>query len=108
LVPPLSKAFDVDPIKHFPIILLPNRKQVLVTRQLLSILSGLFHVPRSSWTDTEQLLHHSDRGCQISFALFFVAISSFLGDYIKDDIFPSKLELVDGVKQSEDEKKALS
>lgn len=57
--------------------------------------------------DTKQLLHHSDRGCQISFALFFVAISSFIGGYIKDAIFTSKLELVDGVKQSEDEKKAL-
>ena len=46
--PPLSKAFEVLPIIHLPIILLPNRKHVFVTLQLFKILSGLSHLPDSS------------------------------------------------------------
>ena len=48
LSPPLSKAFDVDPIMHLPIILDPNLNVVLVTLQLLRMLFGLSHLPDSS------------------------------------------------------------
>merc|ERR1712093_647011 len=50
LSPPLSNAFDVLPIIHLPITLLPNRKHVFVTLQLFKILSGLSHLPLSSCT----------------------------------------------------------
>ena len=49
--PPLSKAFEVLPIIHLPIILDPNLKQVFVTLQLFNILSGLSHLPLSSCTN---------------------------------------------------------
>ena len=49
-LPPLSKAFDVDPIIHLPIILEPNLNVVFVTLQLFSILFGLSHFPDSSCT----------------------------------------------------------
>ena len=48
--PPLSKALDVEPIMHLPTILLPSLNVVFVTLQLLIILSGLSHLPDSSWT----------------------------------------------------------
>ena len=51
LSPPLSKAFEVDPIIHLPIILLPSLSVVFVTRQLFKILSGLSHLPDSSCTN---------------------------------------------------------
>ena len=47
--PPLLKALDVEPIMHLPIILLPKRKQVLVTRQFSLMFTGLVHLPDSSW-----------------------------------------------------------
>ena len=47
-LPPLSKAFEVEPIIHLPIILLPNRKHVFVTLQLFKMFSGFSHLPLSS------------------------------------------------------------
>ena len=49
--PPLSSAFDVEPIIHLPTTFAPNRKHVLVTRQLFNILSGFSHLPDSSCTN---------------------------------------------------------
>jgi len=43
---------DTREAKNFPIILLPNRKQVLVTLQLFRILSGFNHFPLSSCTSS--------------------------------------------------------
>ena len=51
-LPPLSNAFEVLPIIHLPIILLPNLKVVFVTLQLFKILVGLSHLPLSSCTNS--------------------------------------------------------
>nr|AKH48641.1 hypothetical protein DAPPUDRAFT_125746 [uncultured marine virus] len=48
LFPPLSKAFEVEPIIHLPTILDPSLNVVFVTLQLFNILSGLSHLPLSS------------------------------------------------------------